>query len=495
MSESLPINQIICGDALTMLKEIPSGAVNCCISSPPYWALRDYGIEGQLGLEPTLEEYIDKLCTIYDEVKRVLRSDGTCFVNMGDTYGGSGGKGKTPEESIKNAERAIRKGYNVGGWSKDGQGINNRNVIDTRNMGIPIKSLCLIPQRFAIEMVNRGWILRNVLIWHKPNPMPSSAKDRFTVDFEYVYFFVKNNDILWHFRPDGKVSNKQPDYKNGIEGLDYEWGIRKGKAAKLSLWQGFKYYFEQQFEPYLTESNAERPRMGQGQNTQYSQKRRDVKPIGIIGEHDNRGQTLGPLPNNPLGRNKRCVWLDESEKGTVWTIPTEPRSEAHFATFPQKLVEPMILAGCPRYVCTECGKAREKIIDKGSLVPDGLSQKSCSEKWLNDDNRDVSDKGWNLESNFAPNMQYEKTFKGYTDCGCGAEYRPGVVMDMFCGSGTVCRVAAQNQRDYIGIDLNPEYIEDIAKPFVNEVETGVGRKEIGQQALFEPEQVEAANAN
>ncbi|KKL14376.1 hypothetical protein LCGC14_2516260, partial [marine sediment metagenome] len=87
---TLPVNEIICGSALEVLKTLPADSINCCISSPPYWALRDYGVEGQLGLEPTFEEYIDKLCTIYDEVKRVLRKDGTCFVNLGDTYAGGG---------------------------------------------------------------------------------------------------------------------------------------------------------------------------------------------------------------------------------------------------------------------------------------------------------------------------------------------------------------------------------------------------------------------
>ena len=170
MNKIVEYNQIIEGNSLTVLKTLPDESVNCCVTSPPYWSLRDYGVEGQLGLEKTFEEYITKLCNIFDQVKRVLRKDGTCWVNLGDTYNASGGCGWTGLES-KNWEQKA-KPHNIKTY--------------------PAKSLCLIPQRFAIEMVNRGWICRNTIIWHKPNCMPSSAKDRFTVDFEYLYFFVKS---------------------------------------------------------------------------------------------------------------------------------------------------------------------------------------------------------------------------------------------------------------------------------------------------------------
>ncbi|KKK67974.1 hypothetical protein LCGC14_2948720, partial [marine sediment metagenome] len=243
-------NTIICGAMPEATKVFPDGNFNCSISSPPYWALRDYGVDGQLGLEPTFEEYIDKLCTIYDEVKRVLRDDGTCWVNLGDTYASSPAGNKEVKFDGDGAYGRLMERHTQGGTS---------NVTPKpKNYGIvPTKSLCLIPQRFAIEMVNRGWILRNVIIWHKPNPMPSSAKDRFTVDFEYVYFFVKSNDTLYWVRPDGKMVDRQPDYKKGIESLDWQWGLRKGKKVKLSLWKGQAYWFEPQYEP-LEESTKSR---------------------------------------------------------------------------------------------------------------------------------------------------------------------------------------------------------------------------------------------
>ena len=405
----LPINQIICGPALDVLKPMPDGTArsgfSCSVSSPPYWALRDYGVNGQLGLEKTFEEYIDKLCTIYDEVKRVLRKDGCVFVNLGDTYGGGGG-GYSEKSTLAGFTNPNTKGRQM-----------NENKIKI-NKTLPAKSLCLIPQRFAIEMVNRGWILRNTIIWHKPNPMPSSAKDRFTVDFEYVYFFVKSKKY-W-FEPQYEPADSPPGHK---------WNLNTPKT-------------------FGGDGHI-------GNNTQ------------------NKNRAIWEL--NPLGRNRR----------TVWTIPTQPFPEAHFATYPEKLVEPMIKAGCPEFICTKCGKARVKIFEKGELMPDGKGQNSCSEKWLNDNYRTVNDKGWNLEGKFAPNMQYESKFIGYTDCNCGAEFVPGIVWDPFVGSGTTLQVAARLGRNYGGSELNPEYIE-MAEKRIMQGETGIPVKEqkTGQNPLF-----------
>jgi DNA modification methylase len=169
------------GDCLEVLKTLPDNSVDCVMTSPPYWALRDYGVEGQLGLEPTFQEYINKLCDIFDEVKRVLTPTGTCWVNMGDCYAGNMGK--------------------KSGWTDNKLGYNKQEAIDkgvclttatTIIHQLPQKSLVQIPARFSIEMQNRGWILRNEIIWHKPNCMPSSITDRFTIDFEKIFFFVKS---------------------------------------------------------------------------------------------------------------------------------------------------------------------------------------------------------------------------------------------------------------------------------------------------------------
>jgi DNA modification methylase len=259
----MEINKIYQGDSLDILKTFESESVDCVITSPPYWALRDYGVDGQLGLEPTFQEYITKLCDIFDEVKRVLKKEGTCWVNMGDTYGGSG-KGVGGKDSKES-------------WTFDKKPIEN---------GIE-KSLCQIPARFSIEMCNRGWILRNTIIWKKNNCMPSSADDRFTVDFEYVYFFVKNK----------------------------------------------KYWFEQIFEPN-SEISIKR--------AEYEKTRKNVSSIGSKSE--SYGMPARFVKLNPQGHNKRCVW----------EVNTKGYSGAHFATFPEKLIEPMVKAGCPeKGVCLD----------------------------------------------------------------------------------------------------------------------------------------------
>ena len=386
-------------------KVFPDGYFNCSISSPPYWALRDYGVDGQLGLEPTFEEYIEKLCTIYDEVKRVLRDDGTCWVNLGDTYAGSGrgwdGKQAYLKPSFRrDKETAPRSDFQV--------------------PGVSAKSLCLIPQRFAIEMVNRGWILRNVIIWHKPNPMPSSAKDRFTVDFEYVFYFVKSNKASYYINPRKMRSSwtQKYDYiwihrNTGLE-VDYQPfsdRLCKGKKRlwnRRNLWEGRDYWFEPQYEP---QSETSHPRYARGL-TEPPPADPNSKELNRPGYENWRETT--PIHKLPLGRNKR----------TVWTIPTQPFPEAHFATFPEKLVEPMIKAGCPEFVCTKCGKAREKIYDTVFIKKSDSTSRAL-------DLEKQGDRSVGLVSRQGTGNN-EHYFKGYTDCGCNAEWRPGIVLDCFC---------------------------------------------------------------
>ncbi len=173
----MKIMKLIHGDCLEKLKEIPSESIDCVMTSPPYWRMRDYKVDGQLGLEPTFQEYINKLCDIFDEVKRVLKKSGTCWVNMGDTYNSGGNYRDDGSSGRKYKYNRIEFG---------------RVQNDKKAQGIPEKCLCQIPSRFAIEMVNRGWTLRNEIIWYKRNCMPSSARDRFTVDFEKIFFFVKS---------------------------------------------------------------------------------------------------------------------------------------------------------------------------------------------------------------------------------------------------------------------------------------------------------------
>ncbi|MDP3041764.1 MAG: site-specific DNA-methyltransferase [Candidatus Omnitrophota bacterium] len=379
-------NQIRRGDALGELRKFPDESIDCLVTSPPYWALRDYGVNGQLGLEKTFEEYITKLCDTFDEVKRVLKDTGTCWVNLGDSYSNSG-KGGDSGRMYAQRHTQFGKICNI-----------RRHGKPTRVKELPPKSLCNIPARFSIEMQNRGWILRNVIIWHKPNCMPSSVKDRFTVDFEYLFFFVKNK----------------------------------------------KYYFETQYEP-LQESSLLRAKYNS-----YSSK----TDQGIHGGMNLKNQlkVFEKINKGELsGRNKRCVWR----------IATRPFRGSHFAVFPENLVEAPIKAGCPEFVCRKCGKAREPII-KSQFKQHSLGA--------------TSGQYWKVRNFKGDNTVRNSSVKiGYTDCGCNAGFRGGVVLDPFMGSGTTAVVAKKLGRNYVGIELNSKYIE-MAKKRINAVPKNIRRE-------------------
>ena len=273
------------------------------------------------------------------------------------------------------------------------------------------KDQCLIPHRVAMALQADGWYVRDTIIWSKPNPMPESVRDRCTKAHEYIFLLTK-----------------KPRYYYDIDAIKEE----------------------------CIESNAERPRMGQGQNTQYNQKRGEAKNLKEKGQqvhsmHINRAAGKGE-PQTAV-RNKR----------SVWTVTTAPYSEAHFATFPPKLIEPCILAGCPEWVCKSCGKARVRMVDKGELVGKNRGGNYKGRE------AEVDAAGQNRMSgcDYKAGMSYENKTTGWTDCGCGEDWTGGVVLDCFAGTNTTGMVAYENRRNYVGIELNPEYIKlnraDLAK--------------------------------
>ena len=171
--------QIFQGDVLEQLVQFPDGSIDCIISSPPYWGLRDYSVEGQLGLEPDFHDYLNKMQTIMDELKRVLKNTGTCWINLGDTYAGGGGH--AVPQTIQAANRKSRMPEN---YEQDPGKAKFRGKMGKSRFGIP--------ERFYINCIDSGWIARNHIIWTKNNSMPSSVKDRFTNKWESVFFFSKN---------------------------------------------------------------------------------------------------------------------------------------------------------------------------------------------------------------------------------------------------------------------------------------------------------------
>lgn len=198
-------NKIYHGDATEILKNLPDNCIDCVVTSPPYWNLRDYEAEGQMGLEGTFVEYVHKMCNMFDEVMRVLKDTGTVWVNIGDTYYGST---KRKSDGTVNIDDNVDE-------DDDEQILDFATYHDTKNdkkfyngnrIVLPKKSLCLVPYRFAIEMVNRGWILRNTIIWHKPSVMPRPVKDRFTIDFEDIFFFTKSEKYYFDMQYEKMVS-------------------------------------------------------------------------------------------------------------------------------------------------------------------------------------------------------------------------------------------------------------------------------------------------
>jgi len=368
------------GDALTELKRLPSELVDCVICSPPYWGLRDYKTEGQIGLEPTFEEYINKLIAIFSEVKRVLKKEGSCWVVLGDTYSGM---------KVGNTN------------NKQKNGVNTDSFVKQKSETIPEKSLCMIPSRFAISMIDSGWILRNDIIWHKPNGMPSSAKDRFTIDYEHVFFFTKSQ----------------------------------------------KYYFETQYEQLDSKPH---------------------KPGNLLAFNhmDNFKNTSGYMKRNLeyMQKHPDRVWYNSNGriKRSVWKITTQPYKMAHFAVYPEKLIEIPVKATCPEFICDKCNKPRNKIIE--SVLHQTRPGNHGKDSQL-------ADVGHRLYSNLDKRLIAERTEKGLSDCGCNTGFHGGIVLDCFMGSGTTGLVAIKNARNFIGIEINADYIrlaEKRLEPYIKQ---------------------------
>ena len=262
-------NKIYNEPCLETLSKMDDNSIDCVITSPPYWQLRDYGYEGQWGLEPTFQEYLEHLWQMMDLIYLKLKPTGTCWINLGDTYNGT----------------------KVGNTSNKGYSENTviNTFIKQKNEGIKDKCLLLIPHRFALGCIDRGWILRNDCIWAKRNGMPESVTDRFSKKHEYMFFFVKQEH--YYFDLDA-IRDKT------ITGID-RCDVVKSK----------------------TSSNATALNSGR------------AKELESNGSYEFR--------NNPKGKNPGDV-------SDFWDIPTKPSSTKHYATYGDSLLVKPILSGCPK---------------------------------------------------------------------------------------------------------------------------------------------------
>lgn len=315
-----PRNLTLTGDALTRLSGLPTSSIDCVVTSPPYFRLRNYGHDQQLGLEAHVEQWVGQLRAVMAEAARVLVPTGTVWLNLGDAYS------THPRE------------------------------------GAPRKSLLLAPERLLLALSTDGWIIRNKIVWAKTNTIPSSVKDRLSTTHEYIYLL-----------------SRQPKYFFDLD------------AIRL---------------PHTSRPPKPRP------DTKRTPKSPRPDWLGPNSDGDSGLDALhrGGFVGHPLGKNP----------GDVWALSVSGFRGAHFATYPEHLIERMLRAGCPEQRCM-----------------------ICRAPWI----RPVRRLG-----------QLATRLALHANCACDAASEPGLVLDPFIGSGTTAVVAERLHRDWLGIELSPEYV-------------------------------------
>lgn len=371
--------RILQGDARERLAELPDASVHCCVTSPPYFGLRDYGVEGQIGLEETPEAYVAELVGVFREVRRVLRPDATCWINLGDSYNAHPGQRKVTDKA------GAKQQTNAGS-----PGAPSRHTPDLK-----AKDLLGIPWRVAFALQADGWWLRQDIIWSKPNPMPESVTDRFTKAHEYLFLLSKSGRYWFDAAAVSEVCSDKT-----------EWTYAQpDKAARA------------------------------GQTT-----------------NGTGASTMRVRPEDGK-RNKR----------SVWTVATQPFTEAHFATFPPDLIEPAILAGTSeKGCCSDCGAPwvrHTRRVDQGYngskygeravAASGGAKTGGTAKSTLGSSNGKAT--GYRLTEGWEPS------------CPCfecsDAKVIPCTVLDPFGGAGTTGLVADRLGRNAILIELNHAYAD------------------------------------
>jgi DNA modification methylase len=330
---------IICGDALAELRKLPDESVQVCITSPPYYGLRDYGIKGQLGLEKTPQEYIARLVEAFHEVRRILKKNGTLWLVLGDSYAGSrcgGGNslGGRNREACKEGKKAM-----VISRRRDREPIPRSDYLVP---GLKPKDLIGIPWWAAFALQEDGWYLRQDIIWAKPNPMPESVTDRCTKAHEYIFLLAKNKKYYYDADAIKEASVSDHDSGNGF--LGRQGGARN---SPISGGAGNEKQWERQADVF-SRSGPVSKHILPGQSSAQHRPRSSAKHARTD------PQSSGRRMIENTARAREVTGVHELHFGpfrnrrSIWTVATRSFNEAHFAVFPTALVEPMILAGCPK---------------------------------------------------------------------------------------------------------------------------------------------------
>lgn len=397
-----PDLRIFHGDARDALALLPDDSVDCIVTSPPYWGLRDYGVDGQIGLEDSPTEYVYQMMVIFKEARRALGAHGTLWLNLGDSY-------------------AANRSYQVSDskhQSHDFAGSGSFPVPE----GLKPKDLIGMPWRVAFALQDDGWYLRSDIIWAKNNPMPESITDRPTKSHEYIFLLSKKSNYYFDQEAVREPAewNRWGDQTNDkYEGSDSGAGWIKSKTKHELMMKGRKSY----------------PSGG---------------TTGNRGADHIKGASGGMPSSHPGGRNIR----------SVWTIPTQPFADAHFAVFPIELPRRAIAAGCPPQVCTLCGEPRKRIVQR-DIAPPEIREKDMT-TLPSSDSQDFRIHNFSGQRYQDWLEEHPPETIGWTDCGHDA-YRTGVVLDPFFGSGTTALAARSLQRNTIGIEINKEYCELAAR--------------------------------
>ena len=289
-------------DCVEGLKTLPDNCVDCCVTSPPYYALRDYGVDGQIGLEDSPEVYIDKLVDVFSEVFRVLKPEGTLWLNIGDSYWGGGWRNAAFNEHSGDIQKGS-KGTYCGDTMPACKG---------KQGDYKPKDLIGIPWMLAFSLRSAGWYLRQDIIWHKPNPMPESVTDRCTKSHEYIFLMSKSQRYYFDHEAIQEEATgydgRKDTMMHGGKKYDTDNYLAGGKRNSMASRGHERWRFKNLQED------------GQRPNTMHERRAEGLRDI------------VYPV------RNKR----------DVWSVNVKPDTVAHFATYPEELIRPCILAGCPK---------------------------------------------------------------------------------------------------------------------------------------------------
>jgi DNA modification methylase len=468
-------HKIILGDCIAGMKTMPAECVQTCITSPPYWGLRDYGtatwdggdsscnhvddvalaerlrqkksmisvgeridgstrtrvhdeqigntiqhrdvcpkcgakrIDAQLGAEKTPEAYVENMVAVFREVRRILRDDGTVWLNLGDSYWSNTLSRKDPVESMWGKRPAS----DLSDGRDNIPTVNKRGGLGVTPDGIKPKDLMGMPWRVAFALQADGWYLRQDIIWHKPNPMPESVTDRCTKSHEYIFLL-----------------SKKPHYY-----FDHE-AIRE-PAAESSAARMLRGVSD-------THKNVN----GAPGQTAHSMNKPRPRQFGAKVQE---GTKRGDVGNAFVGTGKR-------NKRSVWTVTTKPFRGAHFATFPKDLIEPCVLAGTSEHgCCSKCGTPWNRDVEIKRTFESGSGRSGNLPEGKNGNN--LQGGGETKDIRRGP-VCHSRTIGWEKTCNCvDAEVVPCTVFDPFTGSGTTAIVSLKHNRNFIGTELNEEYIK------------------------------------